>query len=148
MIGHVQGMKIRTASIAAALFVSTCPAPAQTPATTGLEAWKAVVGNTIVGKTPTGEALVEFFAPDGVAKNKIAGKAGEGAWTLRGAKLCTDYSDDDDDEEDGDAKDDESGDDEEADCYGLSVQGDRLTLTDEAGKAREFNILPGNPEKL
>lgn len=140
-------MTLRTALLAAALLLPIGPAAAQTPAATGLEAWKAVVGNTIVGKTPTGEALVEFFAPDGVAKNRIDGKVGEGAWTLRGARLCTDYSEDDD-EEDGDAKDDDSGEDEEADCFGLSVQGDRLTLTDEAGKSREFSILPGNAEKL
>lgn len=140
-------MTLRTALLAAVLFVPFGPAVAQTPAATGLEAWKAVVGNTIVGKTPTGEALVEYFAPDGVARNRIDGKAGEGAWTLRGAKLCTDYSDDDD-EEDGDAGDEDSGDDEEADCFGLSLQGDRLTLTDEAGKAREVSVLPGNPEKL
>lgn len=123
------------------------PVAAQSPAVTGLEAWKAVVGNTIVGRTPTGEASVEYFAPDGVAKNKIDGRPGEGEWTLRGDKVCTDYADDDEDEEDDD-KDDDSGADEEADCYALSVQGDALTLTDEAGKARTFRILPGNAEKL
>lgn len=140
-------MTLRTALLAVALIVPFGPAVAQTPAATGLEAWKAVVGNTIVGRTPSGEALVEYFAPDGVAKNRIGGTPGEGAWTLRGAKVCTDYSEGDD-EEGGDAGDEDSDDEEEADCYGLSLQGDRLTLTDEAGKAREFNILPGNPEKL
>ena len=42
----------------------------------------------------------------------------------------------------------DSGDDEEADCYALSVKGDVLTLTDDAGKARDFRIAPGNAEKL
>lgn len=135
-------------SAAAALTaIVSAPVSAQAPAVVGLEAWKAVVGNTIVGKTPTGEASIEYFAPDGVAKNKIDGKPGEGEWTLRGDKVCTDYADDDEDEVD-DESDDDSGSDEEADCYALSVQGDALTLTDEAGKARVFKILPGNAEKL
>ena len=134
-------------SAAALTAIVSAPVSAQAPAVVGLEAWKAVVGNTIVGKTPTGEASIEYFAPDGVAKNKIDGKPGEGEWTLRGDKVCTDYADDDEDEEDDD-KDDDSGSDEEADCYALSVQGDTLTLTDEAGKARTFRILPGNAERL
>lgn len=121
---------------------------AQAPAATGIEAWKAVVGNTIVGKSPTGEAQIEYFMADGVVKNKIDGDRGEGEWSLRGAKLCTDYSDDDDDKEDGEDKENDSGQDEDADCYSMSVLGDVLTLTDDSGKAREFKILPGNPEKL
>jgi len=133
------------------LTIIAAPARAQAPSLTGAEAWKAVVGNTIVGKTPTGEALVEFFAPDGVARQKIAGKAVEGAWTLRGAKVCTDYSGDDDDDDsaakDEGADDDDAGDDEEAECFSLTVQGDALTLTDDAGKARAFRIVPGNAEK-
>jgi hypothetical protein len=140
----------RTLLLAAATALTASvatPVSAQAPAVTGLEAWKAVVGNTIVGKTQTGEASIEYFAPDGIAKNKIDGKPGEGEWTLRGDKVCTDYTDDDE-EEDDDEKDDDSGSDEEADCYALSVQGDALTLTDEAGKARVFRILPGNAEKL
>ena len=131
---------------ASALTIGTTPALAQS--VTGLDAWKAVVGNTIVGKTASGEALVEYFAPDGVAKNRIDGKAGEGEWTLLGDRVCTDYSGDDDDDESEGAKDEDSGDDEEADCYALSVKGDVLTLTDDAGKARDFRIAPGNAEKL
>ena len=124
--------RILLLAAASALTIGTTPVFAQ--AVTGVDAWKAVVGNTIVGKTASGEALVEYFAPDGVAKNRIDGKAGEGEWTLRGDKVCTDYSSDDDDEE--------------ADCYALSVKGDVLTLTDDAGKARDFRIAPGNAEKL
>lgn len=138
--------RILLLAAASALTIGTTPVFAQ--AVTGVDAWKAVVGNTIVGKTASGEALVEYFAPDGVAKNRIDGKAGEGEWTLRGDKVCTDYSSDDDDEDSEDAKDEDSGDDEEADCYALSVKGDVLTLTDDAGKARDFRIAPGNAEKL
>lgn len=92
-------MHCRSLLLAAAALTAIVATPvfAQSPAATGLEAWKAVVGNTIVGKTPTGEASIEYFAPDGVAKNKIDGKPGEGEWTLRGDKVCTDYADDDDD---------------------------------------------------
>lgn len=135
---------------AATALATACGASAfaQAPAATGIEAWKAVVGNTIVGKSPTGEAQIEYFMADGVVKNKIDGDRGEGEWSLRGAKLCTDYSDDDDDKEDGEDKENDSGQDEDADCYSMSVLGDVLTLTDDSGKAREFKILPGNPEKL
>lgn len=135
---------------AATALTTACGASAfaQAPAATGIEAWKAVVGNTIVGKSPTGEAQIEYFMADGVVKNKIDGDRGEGEWSLRGAKLCTDYSDDDDDKEDGEDKENDSGQDEDADCYSMSVLGDVLTLTDESGKAREFKILPGNAEKL
>ncbi len=141
-------MRKRFILLAAAVVLSSAPSRAQPAALTGAEAWKAVVGNTIIGATPSGEALVEYFAPDGAARNRIAGKPGEGEWSLRGARLCTDYSDDDDDDGSADDKSEDSSDDEEADCFGLSVQGDTLTLTDEAGKAREFKILPGNAEKL
>ena len=92
-----------------------------------------IVGNTIVGKSPTGEAQIEYFMADGVVKNKIDGDRGEGEWSLRGAKLCTDYSDDDDDKEDGEDKENDSGQDEDADCYSMSVLGDVLTLTDDSG---------------
>ena len=136
--------------VAATALATACAASAfaQSPAATGLDAWKAVVGNTIVGKSPTGEAQIEYFMADGVVKNKIDGDRGEGEWSLRGAKLCTDYSDDDDDKEDGEDKENDSGQDEDADCYSMLVLGDVLTLTDDSGKAREFKILPGNPEKL
>ena len=136
--------------VLATTFLTTviAPAGAQTAPLTGAEAWQAVVGNTIVGKTPSGEAIVEYFAPDGAARQRVDGKSAEGSWTLRGAKVCTDYSSDDDDEDDSEASDEDSGDDEEAECFGLSAQGDRLTLTDDAGKARDFRILAGNAEKL
>ncbi|HMN71325.1 MAG TPA: hypothetical protein PKA55_05595 [Rhodoblastus sp.] len=128
--------------------VPAAPSRAQAPALTGADAWTAVVGNTIVGETPAGEALVEYFAPDGVVKTRIDDKSGEGEWSLRGAKICTDYSDDDDDEEDDDAADEDSGGEEESNCYDLFVRGDALTLTDDGGAARLFRILPGNAEKL
>ena len=134
-IGHAHAMRIPFLTLATTfLTIVAAPADAQTTLLTGAEAWKAVVGNTIVGKTPSGEAIVEYFAPDGAARQRVDGKSAEGSWTLRGAKVCTDYSSDDDDEE--------------AECFGLSAQGDRLTLTDDAGKARDFRILAGNAEKL
>lgn len=147
-IGHAYAMRTHLVVLATTFLAVAAPANSQTPPLTGADAWKAVVGNTIVGKSTTGEALVEYFAPDGVARQRVDGKASEGAWTLRGARVCTDYSSDDDDEDDSEASDEDSGDDEEAECFGLSVQGDLATLTDESGKTREFRILPGNAEKL
>ena len=148
-IEHACAMSSRSPFLAAVTAVALAtPGFAQSPPATGLDAWKAVVGNTIVGKTPTGEALVEYFAPDGVVKNRIDGESDEGEWTLRGDKVCTDYSDDDDDGDEDGGEGEDSGGDEEAECYALSARGDALTLTDEAGRAREFRILPGNPQKL
>ena len=100
-IGDAHAMRMLIPLLAATI-LSTAPAPAQTPALTGLDAWKAIVGNTLVGKTESGEAQVEYFAPDGAARHRISGKAGEGAWSLRGDKVCTNYADDDDDEDDVD----------------------------------------------
>lgn len=141
-------MIARTLLLAATILSIGPSAFAQAPAATGLDAWRALVGNTIIGETAEGEALAEYFAPDGTAKNRIADEADEGVWTLRGDRVCTDYSGDDDGEEDGDSDDENSGEDEQAECYGLSVQGDVAILTDESGSARTFRILPGNPEKL
>lgn len=124
------------------------PASSQSLPVTGADAWRAVVGNTIIGETAAGEALVEYFAPDGVVKNRINGEPDEGQWTLRGDRVCTDYSEDDEEGDDGKDNSDDSSDDEEAVCYALSVQGDNLTLTDESGKVRDFKIMPGNAEKL
>lgn len=147
-IGHAYAMRTHLFVLVTTFLTVVAPASAQTPPLTGADAWKAIVGNTIVGKTPTGEALVEYFAPDGAARQRIDGKSAEGSWAFRGGKVCTTYSGDDEDEDDGEASDEDSGDDEEAECFGLSVQGDLATLTDDTGNARAFTIRPGNAEKL
>lgn len=101
--------------------------------TTGAEAWKALVGNTIVGKSEGGADMVEYYAPDGGVRQKLAGSVDKGKWTLKGDKVCLKY---------------ETDDDEEPDCYGIAVTGDDLIYTDEEKKDLKFKILKGNPNNL
>lgn len=101
--------------------------------TTGAEAWKSLVGNTIVGKSEGGAEVVEYYTPDGGVRQTIAGSLDKGKWTLKGAKVCMKYESDDDDE---------------PDCYGIAVTGDDLTYTDEDKNDLKFKILKGNPKNL
>jgi len=107
-------------------------ASAQTK-TTGAEAWKALIGNTIVGKSEGGADLVEYYAPDGGVRQKIAGSPDKGTWTLKGDKVCLKY---------------ETDDDEEPDCYAIAVEGDNLVYTDDEKNNLPFKILKGNPNNL
>ena len=101
--------------------------------TTGAEAWKALIGNTIVGKSEGGADLIEYYAPDGGVRQKIAGSPDKGTWTLKGDKVCLKY---------------ETDDDEEPDCYAIAVEGDNLVYTDEEKNNLPFKILKGNPNNL
>ena len=121
--------------VAGGLFLALAlagPAQAQTKMT-GAEGWKALVGNTIVGKSEGGADLVEYYAPDGGVRQKIAGSPDKGKWQLKGDKVCLKY---------------ETDDDEEPDCYGIAVEGDNLTYTDEDKNDLKFKILKGNPNNL
>ena len=101
--------------------------------TTGAEAWKALIGNTIVGKSEGGADLVEYYAPDGGVRQKIVGSPDKGTWTLKGDKVCLKY---------------ETDDDEEPDCYAIAVEGDNLVYTDDEKNNLPFKILKGNPNNL
>ena len=101
--------------------------------TTGAEAWKALIGNTIVGKSEGGADLVEYYAPDGGVRQKIAGSPDKGTWTLKGDKVCLKY---------------ETDDDEEPDCFAIAVEGDNLVYTDDEKNNLPFKILKGNPNNL
>lgn len=109
-----------------------CAAIAQTR-TTGAEAWKALVGNTIVGKSEGGADMIEYYAPDGGVRQKIAGNPDKGKWELKGDRVCMKY---------------ETDDDEQPGCYGVTVTGDDLIYTDEEKNNLPFKILEGNPNNL
>ena len=110
-------------------------APAAAPAApkklTGLEAWSAIVGNTVEGKDSDGEELVEFYKPDGTLRQLNDGTVTSGKWALKGQKVCIEYS---------------NGDDET--CYQIEVFGDAATFTDDDGDGQRYKILPGNPKGL
>ncbi len=126
---------MRRSIFAAAAFavVSLSSANAQGGKSTGAEAWKSVVGNTIVGKSAQGADLAEYYAPDGAVRQKLAGNPDKGKWELKGDKVCLKYESDDEDE---------------PDCYGVAVSGDTLTYTEDDKSTRDYKIVKGNPNNL
>lgn len=111
--------------------VAEAPAPAPQKKLTGLEAWAALVGNTVSGKDSDGDELVEFYKPDGTLKQLNDETVTSGKWVLRGQKVCIVYS---------------GGDDET--CYQIEVFGDAATFTDDDGDGQRYKILKGNPKGL
>jgi len=99
---------------------------------TGLDAWNALLGNTITGKSADGEELVEFYDKNGTVKQMLDNEVAEGKWSFKGGKVCFEFPDDDDDPS----------------CSGVTVDGDIATFTDDKGSGRRFTVLKGNPKKL
>ena len=114
---------------------SEAPVVAQAPAGTrklvGLEAWSALVGNTIAGKNADGDPFFEYYLKDGSVKQLDDDEVATGEWTVKGSNVCFEFPEDD-----------------EETCYKVAVDGKIATFTDEDGKGRRFEILAGNPKKL
>jgi len=110
------------------------PAPAQSGAPeqklVGIAAWNKLVGNSISG-TEDGQALIEYYAPDGTAKSMLGSEISTGNWMLVGEVICFKYPDDD-----------------KPECYKLEVAGDTATMYDEKGSGTRYQILKGNPKGL
>lgn len=120
---------------AAAAPASPAPAaaaPAPVGKLSGLDAWNALLGNTITGKSADGEELVEFYDKNGGVKQMLDNEVAEGKWSFKGGKVCFEFPDDDDDPS----------------CSGVTVDGDIATFIDEKGSGRRFTVLKGNPKKL
>ena len=98
---------------------------------TGLQAWAALVGNTVAGKDSDGEPLFEFYKPDGALKQLNGDTVTSGKWVLRGQKVCIVYSGENDET-----------------CYQVEVFGDAATFTDDDGDGQRYKILPGNAKGL
>ncbi len=96
---------------------------------TGAEAWNALVGNTISGKTPDGP-YKEYYRPDGTLVHVDRDGKDVGHWTLKQSSIC--FTDPDDGE----------------DCRNLQVEGDYGAFLDPDGSTYRFDILPGNPENF
>ena len=103
----------------------TAPGPS-----TGGAAWRAVLGNTISGRTPDGP-YTEFFKPDGTAIHLDRDGKDVGRWALKEPSICFTYPDDD-----------------EEDCRKLQVEGTHGTFVDQDGSSYRFEVLPGNPKNL
>lgn len=96
----------------------------------GLAAWNKLVGNSISG-TEDGQALIEYYAPDGTAKSMLGSDISTGNWMLVGEVICFKYPDDD-----------------KPECYKLEVAGDTATMYDQNGSGTRYQILKGNPKGL
>ena len=112
--------------------VAQAPQPSAPPAKlTGLQAWSALIGNTVAGKDSDGEPLFEFYKPDGTLKQLNGDTVTGGKWAMRGQKVCIEYSGDDDET-----------------CYQIEVFGDAATFTDDDGDGQRYKIMQGNAKGL
>ena len=105
--------------------------PSTPPATklTGMAAWSALVGNTVVGKLE-GKDFADYYLTDGTVKTMVDSQAVAGKWSLEGDKICFTYPDD------------------PKECYVMEVVGDSATFTDKSGLAVKVQILKGNAKNL
>ena len=94
----------------------------------GLQAWSALVGNSISGMED-GKPLVEHYMADGTAKSMTGNEISTGKWALVGDTVCFKY-------------------DAETECYKIEVVGNSATFTDAKGSGTRYDILKGNPKNL
>jgi len=114
---------------AAAAPPAPAPAAAAAPARlAGLQAWSALVGNSISGMED-GKPLVEHYLADGTAKSMTGNEISTGKWALVGDTVCFKY-------------------DADTECYKIEVVGNTVTFTDAKGSGTRYDILKGNPKNL
>jgi pyruvate/2-oxoglutarate dehydrogenase complex dihydrolipoamide acyltransferase (E2) component len=94
----------------------------------GLQAWSALVGNSISGMED-GKPLVEHYLADGTAKSMTGNEISTGNWALVGETVCFKY-------------------DNETECYKIEVMDKTATFTDSKGTGPRYEILKGNPKNL
>ena len=109
------------------------PQAAQAGKLTGLQAWNAIVGNSISGKTEDGDPMTEYYLKNGTVKQLVDDDINTGKWSVKGQNVCILYDDDEDDDET---------------CYKVELNGDAVTYTDTDGKGKRYTLLKGNPKKL
>lgn len=107
------------------------PIPAAPPKRAGLDAWNALVGNSIIGKDSEGSALVEYYQKDGTVKQRIDDEIATGTWSFKTGEVCFEFPDD-----------------EEETCYKVTLDGSIATFTGDDGVDRRYEVLEGNPKKL
>lgn len=127
-------MKITTLSlaVAAALMLAGPAAWAQAaPADklTGMAAWTALVGNTVVGKIEDKD-FTDYYQSDGTVKSMMDNQVAAGKWSLEGDKICFVYPD------------------EPKECYAIEVAGETATFVDKAGGSIRAQILKGNAKNM
>lgn len=108
---------------------TTLSAPAGSAKLTGLDAWKAVLGNTIVGRR-NDQDYADYYSPSGRIVSLDGSEIEIGSWAVKGDRVCTTYPS------------------EGKDCYHIDVLGDTVTFVDEDGIDFRGTILKGNPKNL
>jgi hypothetical protein len=96
----------------------------------GADAWKALVGNTIVATTHGG-GYTDYFGEDGTIRRRDQDGATSGHWSVEGDTVCLDFPDDDD-----------------RVCVHPRVDGAAGAFRDADGVEDAFTILPGNAKGL
>ncbi len=108
-------------------------APAAPRRIAGLEAWNAIVGNTVNGKNSDGEEVSEYYLRNGVVKQQVDGETQEGKWAFKDGKVCIEFPEADDDDEV---------------CYRVMLDGDTATFTDDDDEVTTYKVLRGNAKNL
>lgn len=94
-----------------------------------MQAWSAIIGNTVKGKIE-GEDAYEYVLADGTTKLMIGTDIVEGKWAVVGQTICFQYPE------------------EETECYRVEMAGKTVTFTDSQGKGTRWQLLTGNPQNL
>jgi hypothetical protein len=130
MLGTVPATQAETGRAPVQLAQTTPPASPPAPEKlTGMAAWTALVGNTVVGIVE-GKELVDYYLPDGTVKSLADKQLVVGKWALEGDKICFTYPT------------------EPKDCYAMEVVGDTATFTAPTGQAIRAQIQKGNARNL
>jgi hypothetical protein len=103
---------------------------APSKALSGLDAWNALVGNTVVGKDADDNELIEYYLKNGTVKQLSDDQVSTGKWSFKDGQVCFRYPEEDEY------------------CYDLTVDGDIATFSDEDGSGTRYTILKGNPKRL
>jgi len=78
-----------------------------------------------------GKPYVEYYAPDGSMRGKLADEAYTGSWKVVGEQLCFTYPKDN-----------------QTDCYDVFKNGEAFTWVGADGKVVETTFVEGNPDQL
>ena len=105
------------------------PPPGAQPKSAGLDAGKAILGNTITGSRD-GREYADYYAPDGKIVALDGGDIEVGRWTVEGEAVCTHFPS------------------EGKVCYRVNVTGETVNFVDRDGTGFRGTILKGNPMNL
>jgi hypothetical protein len=115
------------AALAAMIVLLAMPGAGAAADLTGLDAARAVIGNTFHGEDDGGE-FWDYYAPDGRFYSLQDGDLIRGSWTLEGKMLCMQL--------------------DSRICSEVEVSGDEAVMYDDDGEEYEGELLPGDYKGL